>query len=207
MLRARTSLHFKLITRNSYIFFTQLPSHPESISNSVVSGSCDTKGSADAGTLHLSPVSEFGSISSWLIKIRIWVLGIFDIWKVALQVTSFTKTSLWGMWNMNTVFVVIDLTFDNLVHIPSCLWSWRNVCWGIFSVTWYLIFILNIVNLLFMGINISTSWINWWPLVASLSTSWWLSMIYLSFLLNSLDSRRWQITISCFTLIVISLRW
>ena len=85
--------------------------------------------------------------------------------------------------------------------------SWGNVCWGIFLVTWSPVFLLSVEHLVFVSVNISASWVNWRSLVASLSTSRWLSWVLFDVLM-AWDNSWWrQVYISSFALVVVSLRW
>lgn len=141
--------------------------------------------------------------------IIIWVLRASDVWKIILQVACFSKASLWSVRNMNTVFVIADWFVNDLVS--SHLGSWWNVCGSVFMITWWLIFLLSmssIVHLVFVRINISTSWVNWWSLITSFSACWWLSWIPCNILLPWNHSWWWQVSISwCFTLVMVSLCW
>lgn len=87
--------------------------------------------------------------------------------------------------------------------ISSHLWSWWNVCWGVFLITWCLVFRLTVVHLVLMSINIGTSWIDWRSFVASLSTSWWLSRVWFDVLLAWLDPW-WLVSISSIDFVVIA---
>jgi len=130
-------------------------------------------------------------------------LGASDIWQVILQVACFAKASLWSVWDINSI--IIGRVVNKL--IPSDLWSRWNVCGGIFLVTRSLIFLLAVEDLVFMRINISTSWVHWRSLVASLSSCWGLSWVCLDVLLTRDYPWRWQISISGLALIMVSLRY
>lgn len=103
---------------------------------------------------------------------------------------------------MDTIIIIVTWIANNL--IPSHLWSRWNVCRGVFLVTWSLIFLLSVEQLVFMSINISTSWVDWWPLVASFSACRWLSDV----LFSRYNSWGWIVSLSWYlTLVVVSLGW
>jgi len=131
-----------------------------------------------------------------------------DVGEVVLQVTGFAEASLWSMWYIHAVILYILAIANGIVYgmTPSHLRSWWNVCWGVFLITWRLVFLLSIESLVFMGIYISTSWVNWWSLVASFSTGRWLSVDLSQILLSWYNSRRWQVHVSCFASVFVSWR-
>lgn len=99
------------------------------------------------------------------------------------------------------MLVILDRVVDEL--ISPHLWSWWNVCWGIFLVTWYVVFVLTVVDLVLVSINISTSWVDWRSFVASLSICWWLSWLVFVFL----DKPWWVLRFMslCLALIIMSI--
>jgi len=86
--------------------------------------------------------------------------------------------------------------------------SWGDVCWCIFLVTWDLRMLLRVVDLIFVGVNIGASWVDWWSFVTSFwpsvfvqrLLSWWMC------LMAWWQSGRWQVLVSLLTLVVGSWR-
>ena len=105
---------------------------------------------------------------------------------------------------MDTIIIVTWIA-NNL--IPSHLWSRWNVGRGVFLVTWSLIFLLSVEQLVLTSINISTSWVDWRSLVTPLSSSWWLSGAGLDVLVAWDNPGGWQVSVSCLALVVVSLGW